>query len=114
MHPFSWNDICVSVGIASVEDVSVTLYKTLPLLVYLIMNAAKVCEVFCKVCNVKRKHEHILSTKFVSNSFLQDTLGLEVHTTEGDMLCLSRYKYFNSFLKSGICTLSSDDVIANL
>ena len=50
------------------------------------MNAAKVCEVFCKECNVKRKHEHILSTKFVSfpnpilvESFLQDTLGLEVH-----------------------------------
>lgn len=120
-HPFSWGDICSAVGIASIQcDQSLLqpLCTNHYQLVYRFINAHNVCEVFCRVCDVKRKHDRT-NEKFVTcpnpafvESFIRDTLGLEVNIAADDLLCFACYKYFNSLSKSGSCTLSSDDIIA--
>lgn len=75
------------------------------------------------MCGVKRKHEHTSSANenffpcpnptFVE-SFLREAVGFEACLSEDDLLCFKCYKYFNRLLKSEVCTLSNDDILAEL
>ena len=71
-HPFCWNKICSSVGIASVEfdesEPRETTHKHYGL-VYQFVNAIQIHEELCQVCGVKRKHDKLsVKEKFVSCS----------------------------------------------
>ena len=71
-HPFCWNKICSSVGIASVEFDESEL-KPLCIkhygLVYQFVNAILIHEELCRICGVKRKHDKLsIKEKFVSCS----------------------------------------------
>ena len=67
-HPFCWNKICTSVGIASVEFDETEL---IPLcikhygLVFQFVNAIQIHEELCQVCGVKSKHDKLLNLYFV-------------------------------------------------
>ena len=124
-HPFCWNEICSTVGIASVEfdesDLKPLCIKHYGL-VYRFVNAIQIHEELCQVCGVRRKHDKLsIKEKFVSctnpnfvESFLRENLEIEVDISYNDLLCFSCYKYFNRLLKSWICTLSSEEVIIQL
>ena len=111
-HPFCWNKICSSVGIASVEFDETEL-KPLCIkhygLVYQFV-AIQIHEELCRVCGVKRKHDKLsIKKKFVScsnpkfvESFLRENFEIEVDISYNDLLCFSYYKYFNRLLKSGL------------
>ena len=75
------------------------------------MNANKVHTVFCEVCEFK--HKPCPNPTFVE-SFLRDTIGLQGHINDSDLLCFRCYKYFNSLLKSDICILSNEKILAEL
>ena len=109
-HPFCWNKISSSVGIAS-EEFDETELKPLCIkhygLVYRFVNAIQIHEELCRVCGVKRKHDKLsIKEKFVSYSnpksveSLRENLEIEVDISYNDLLCFSCYKYFNRLLKS--------------
>lgn len=125
-HTFSWQDICDSIGITSELDLNV---RNQPLCsshyqaVYRTLNPSKVRRVLCHVCGVKQKHEHssLSHERFVAcpdhkfvESYLRETVGVEAHIDEADVLCFRCYKYFNKLLKAETCTLSSEEVLAEL
>ena len=53
------------------------------------------------------------SSNFVE-SFLADSIGFESHISDGDVLCFRCYNYFNHLLKSGACSLSTAQILAEL
>ena len=62
-HPFCWNKICSSVGIASVEfdesELKPLCIKHYGSMVYQFVNAIQIHEELCRVCGVKRKHDKL-------------------------------------------------------
>ena len=48
------------------------------------------------------------------SSFLKTITGSDACVGEGDLICSMCYKYFSQLLQSGVCMLSSDDIIYKL
>ena len=115
-HEFTWEVICDSIGIASVnlpDDISLCTkhYQQ----VYRMLNAKSDA---CKTCGVLRRH---CSHSFVScpdpkrlESYLRDTVMFSESIKTDDQICYPCYKFFNLMLKSGVCMLSSEDIITEL
>ncbi len=125
-HPFSWTDICSSIENESIysDSLQKPLCSTHYQLVYRFVNASKVDTMVCKICGNKRRHKYGSSAsakEFVLcpnplfvESFLHNTIGLETHINNGDLLCFNCYKYVNSILNSEECTLSNETILEEL
>ena len=81
----------------------------------------KLKTVHVKYVCAHRKHENGTVCKLMScpdpervSSFLKTITGSDACVGEGDLICSMCYKYFSQLLQSGVCMLSSDDIIYKL
>ena len=119
-HDFSWEDVCNSIGIASVSSsVDRLLCSKNYQQVYRMLNVVSKA---CVCCGVKRRHEHsaTLSVNFVTcpdpkrvESYLKSAVGFRYRMV---IKCAIYpcYKYFNKKLKTSECILSSEDIVLEL
>jgi len=122
-HPFTWEVICNCVGVAAVEEP-----PALPLCQAHYAYMHRLCKpersggVVCKVCGVKRKHEHkeMTSQRFLPcpepqkvEAYLREALDADSFFG-GDLVCYSCYRYCQQILTSEACTFSSEVIIKNL
>ena len=122
-HPFTWEVICNCVGVAAVQEP-----PALPLCQAHYAYMHRLCKpersggVVCKVCGVKRKHEHkeMTSQRFLPcpepqkvEAYLREALDADSFFG-GDLVCYSCYRYCQQILTSEACTFSSEVIIKNL
>ena len=120
-HDFSWEDVCNSIGIASVSSpVDRLLCSKHYQQVYRMLNVVSKA---CVCCGVERRHEHsaTLSVNFVTcpdpkrvESYLKSAVGFSDTIQDGNKVCYLCYKYFNKKLKTSECILSSEDIVLEL
>ena len=115
-HDFSWEDVCNSIGKASVSS---PVDRLLCSKHYNVVSKACVC-----VYGVKHRHEHsaTLSVNFVTcpdpkrrvESYLRSAVGFSDTIQNGDQVCYLCYKFFNKKLKTSECILSGEDIVLEL
>ena len=115
-HEFTWEVICDSIGIASVEspgDISLCTkhYQQVYRMLNEKSNACTTCGVLRRNCN---SNFFCCPDPKRIEPFLREVVSVNVSVVNSDQVCPSCYKFFKRMLASDVCMLSSEDIVSEL